>query len=131
MMKKEIAYAVARMQAYIEQHIGEPITLLQLARCAGYSPFHAARLFKEEVGKTPFAYIRSLRMTKAALTLRDQNPKVLDVALDFVFDSHEGFTRAFSKAFGITPHKYKQHPVPLWLFLSINLCSIIFFGTFF
>jgi AraC-like DNA-binding protein len=120
MNRKETAYAVARMQAYIEQHLSEPITLLELARCAGYSPYHAARIFRDEVGKPPFAYIRALRMTKAALTLRDQDTKVLDVALDFVFDSHEGFTRAFSKAFGITPRRYQQRPVPLWLFLPYS-----------
>ncbi|MFH1512865.1 MAG: AraC family transcriptional regulator [Bacillota bacterium] len=120
MNRKDIAYAVGRMQAYIERHITEPITLLELARCAGYSPFHAARIFREEVGKTPFAYIRALRMTKAALTLRDQDKRVLDVALDFVFDSHEGFTRAFSREFGITPHKYQQRPVPLRLFLPYS-----------
>jgi hypothetical protein len=37
---------------------------------------------------------------------------VLDIALDFVFDSHEGFTRAFSNAFGITPKKYATHADP-------------------
>jgi AraC family transcriptional regulator len=120
MNSKEIAYAVGRMQEYIKLHVGEPVTLLELARCAGYSPYYAARIFKDTVGKTPFEYIRALRMTRAALTLRDQDKRVLDVALDFVFDSHEGFTRAFSKEFGITPHRYKQHPVPLWLFFPYS-----------
>ena len=40
----------------------------------------------------------------------------MDVALDYVFDSHEGFTRAFSKAFGINPKKYSDYPKPYgWL----------------
>jgi len=37
--------------------------------------------------------------------------------MDFVFDSHEGFTRAFSKEFGITPYKYSKNPPPIKLFM--------------
>jgi hypothetical protein len=38
--------------------------------------------------------------------------RVLDVALDFVFDSQEGFTRAFTNGFGISPRRYAVHPAP-------------------
>ena len=105
------------MQDYIHQHLFEPITLMDLSRTAGYSPFHSAKLFKEHLGKAPFEYIRTLRLTQAALKLRDEKVRVLDVAMDFVFDSHEGFTRAFSREFGITPHKYSKNPPPIKLFM--------------
>ena len=105
------------MQDYIHQHLFEPITLMDLSRTAGYSPFHSAKLFKEHLGKAPFEYIRTLRLTQAALKLRDGKVRVLDVAMDFVFDSHEGFTRAFSREFGITPHKYSKNPPPIKLFM--------------
>jgi AraC-like DNA-binding protein len=109
--------AVQRMQEYIAQNITEPITLRDLAKRAGYSAFHSARLFKELTGKSPFDYIRALRLSRAALRLRDEKTRVLDVALDFVFDSHEGFTRAFSKEFGITPRRYGKSPPPIRLFM--------------
>ncbi len=105
------------MQDYIDQHLYEPITLSDLSRNTGYSPFHCAKLFKEHTGKPPFEYIRTLRLSRAALKLRDEKVKVLDVAMDFVFDSHEGFTRAFSREFGITPHKYSKNPPPIKLFM--------------
>lgn len=117
--------AVRRMQDYIHAHITEPITLRSLAAAAGYSPWHSSRIFKELTGKTPFAYIRELRLSQAAVKLRDNNAKIIDVALDFVFDSHEGFTRAFSKQFGMTPLYYcKNHP-PLKLFMprTIHDCD--------
>jgi AraC-like DNA-binding protein len=113
--------AVQRMQDYIEQNIHEPITLYELSKCAGYSPFHCARIFKELTGKSPFEYIRALRLTRAALKLRDEKTKVVDVALDFVFDSHEGFTRAFSKEFGIAPNKYKKNSPPVYLFTPYSI----------
>lgn len=113
--------AAQRMQDYIGQNIHEPITLYDLSRCAGYSPFHCARLFKELIGRSPFEYIRVLRLTHAALKLRDEKVKIVDVALDFVFDSHEGFTRAFSKEFGITPNKYKKNSPPIYLFMPHSI----------
>ncbi|KUG02447.1 right origin-binding protein [hydrocarbon metagenome] len=48
--------------------------------------------------------------------LRDEKAKVIDVAFDFVFASHEGFSRAFSKQFGISPKKYSNDPPPIQLF---------------
>lgn len=121
MERWDIIEAVQRMQDYIKLNIHCPITLLELSKCAGYSPFHCARFFKELTGKPPFEYIRTLRLTQAALILRDEKAKVIDVALDFVFDSHEGFTRAFSKEFGITPYKYKKHPPPIYLFMPVPI----------
>jgi len=108
---------VQRMQDFIEQNIMEPVTLNDLAKIAGYSPYHCTRVFKELIGKSPFDYIRSRRLTHAALKLRDNKVKVIDVAFDFVFDSHEGFTRAFSKEFGINPYKYHKSPEPVYFFM--------------
>lgn len=116
-MDREALRAVWQMQDYIERHLSEPITLNALAREAGYSPWYAARLFKEGTGKSPFAYIRALRLTNAALCLRDGTDKVVDVALDFLFDSHEGFTRAFTRQFGVAPKRYSLKPPPISLFI--------------
>jgi AraC family transcriptional regulator len=104
--------AVQRMKEYIQANLHEPITAKDVASAAGYSQYHAARIFKEETGLSPFEYIRRERLLQSAYILRSENAKVLDVALDFVFDSHEGFTRAFTKAFGITPKKYASLPKP-------------------
>ncbi|MGI6199799.1 MAG: helix-turn-helix domain-containing protein [Christensenellales bacterium] len=109
--------AVQRMQDYIDAHLGEAITLRQLARAAGYSPWHATRLFKEVTGRTPFEYIRALRLSRAALILRDGGDPVIDAALSFVFDSQEGFTRAFTRQFGLPPNRYRAERPPIPLFL--------------
>jgi AraC-like DNA-binding protein len=115
------------MQQYIAEHIREPITQHQLAKAAGYSQYHAARIFKELTGKTPFEYIRRLRLTLSARVLRDEKVRVLDVALDYVFDSHEGFTRAFSREFGVTPKEYAQKPKPVKFFIPSNIRDFYLF----
>jgi AraC-like DNA-binding protein len=113
----ENAAAVRRMQAYIESHIAEPVTLRQLADAAGYSPWHAARVFREQVGTTPFEYLRQVRLSRAAEELISGNGRVVDVALDFVFGSHEGFTRAFTRQFGMSPKKFRDTRPPMRPFL--------------
>lgn len=117
----EVIEAVQRMQEYMEQNIHSVITMNDLARAAGYSPWHAARIFRELLGRTPFDYLRALRMSRAALMLRDEPVRLMDVALEFVFDSHEGFTRAFSRSFGVTPKEYQTHPQPIHLFMPHSI----------
>jgi len=109
------------MQDCIERHITEPVTLHMLAEAAGYSPWHAARIFKELTGKNPFDYIRELRLSRAAEKLRNEDVKVVDVAFDFVFESHEGFTRAFSKHFSISPRRFIKEKPPVKLFMPESM----------
>lgn len=128
MANLEHAAAVTRMQTYIEKNLEEEITLHALAQQAGYSPWHCAKMFKEYTNKSPFEYIRKLRLSKAALVLRDEQLRVIDVALDFVFDSHEGFTRAFRKQFGVTPKSYQKKTPPIPLFTPYPVESYYLMG---
>jgi len=117
----DLYITVQKLQEYMDANIKRNITLKELAEQAGYSPWHTARIFKEITGKTPFEYLRSLRLTKAALFLRDNEAKIIDVALDYVFDSHEGFTRAFSREFGLSPYRYSKSKPPIKLFLPAKV----------
>lgn len=101
-----------QIKKYISEHLNEPVTLNDIAKAVGYSKFHTSRIFKEETGLSLFEYIRRERLTASAFALRDGSEKVLDIALDFMFDSHEGFTRAFANGFGITPKKFAAYPAP-------------------
>lgn len=113
--------AAERMQEYIEANLGDPITMAALARAARYSQWHAARVFKEVTGKSPFEYIRLRRLSVAAQELRKTSRKVVDVAFDFVFDSHEGFTRAFARQFGMPPAHFRRTESPVQLFMPPQL----------
>lgn len=110
--KSDGSAAVERMKEFISEHLHQPITASNVSKAAGYSQFHAARVFKAEMGLTPFEYIRQQRLTASARALRSGKHRVLDVALDFVFDTHEGFTRAFTNGFGISSKKYATRPTP-------------------
>ena len=107
--------AVHRMQAYIAAHLDSEITLEALGAAAGYSKYYAARVFGALTGRAPFAYIRALRLTRAAQALRDggggpvSTSPVIDTALDSGFGSHDGFTRAFAREFGLNPQEYARN----------------------
>ena len=92
---KEQIIAVQRMQDYIGENLTKEITLSDLARTSLFSPWYSYRLFREHLGLTPAEYIRKLRLSRAALRLRDENCRILDVAFDLGFGNVDTFTRAF------------------------------------
>ena len=108
--------AVQRMQDYIEAHLDTNITMADLANVSRYSPWYSYRLFVELLHMTPAVYIRRLRLSKSALRLRDEKVKILEVALDFGFESVDGYQRAFYKEFGCNPYEYSMRPIPIYLF---------------
>src|SRR5213080_989929 len=88
---------------FIESHLGEALTLDQVAAVAGVSRFHLVRAFAAATGLSVMRYVRARRLTEAAHALADGAPDILTVALDADYGSHEAFTRAFREHFGITP----------------------------
>lgn len=109
--------AVQQMQDYIEAHIDEKIGLSDLARVAHFSPWYCYRLFQEHTGFTPSNYLRRLRLSRAALRLKNDGARIIDAAFEFGFGSADGFTRAFYREFGLLPRDYAASPVPIALFI--------------
>lgn len=118
---QEKIIAVQKMQDFIESHIGEDISLADLARVSLYSPWYSYRLFKEYTGHTPADYARRLRLSKSALRLRDETVSVTEIAFDMGFQSIEGYQRAFLREFGCNPNEFAKHPVPIYLFIPYGV----------
>lgn len=93
---------------YIEEHLDESIELTDVTRVAGVSHWHFQRMFKALTGETLKTYIRSRRLANARLKLLSTDANVLQIALSAGFDSQASFTRAFKKAFGIPPARYRS-----------------------
>ena len=113
---KEQILAVQRMQDYIEEHLNEKIGLSELSNVSLFSPWYSYRLFQEYTGLTPADYIRRLRLAKAALRIKNEHIRMIDAAFDLGFGSVDGFTRAFTREFGMCPSTYAADPVPITLF---------------
>ena len=112
--------AAQRMQDYIKEHLDEEITLSALARESMFSPWYSYRIFRSCTGLTPADYVRRFRLAKAALELKN-GKKVIDVAFGLGFKSADGFTRAFSREFGLLPSEYARNPLPVTLFVPYGV----------
>jgi AraC family transcriptional regulator len=93
---------------YIEAHLDFDFTLGEVAKAAGISQWHFQRIFKALTNETLKTYIRSRRLAKALEKLLVTDARIIDIALEAGFDSQESFTRAFKKAFDMTPNEYRK-----------------------
>lgn len=93
---------------WIDTHLDQPLFLDNVAAKAGYSKWHLQRMFKNITQQAIGSYIRARRLSRAAVALRLTSRPILDIALQYRFDSQQTFTRAFKKQFGITPALYRR-----------------------
>ncbi|MDT8717477.1 helix-turn-helix transcriptional regulator [Clostridium sp. 19966] len=101
---------------YIEDHIKEDITLEQLAALCYYSDNHYHRIFQSIIGIPVADYIRKRKLAMAAGEIIDTDKSILDIALEYGFNSHETFSRGFKRIFDITPTEYRKlnvHAIPI------------------
>lgn len=92
---------------FIEDHIKENITIEEVTSQSGYSHYHFCRVFNLCMGMSIMEYIRSRRLSLAATELF-KGDKIIDIALDYGFETPGGFTKAFRKAFGYSPTQYMK-----------------------
>ncbi len=93
----------------------DALTLAYLARRLGYSEFYVSRKFREISGMQFREYLRLRKLALALKQLRETDCGILDIALQYGFSSHEAFSRAFRRAYGIPPSAYRRNPVPVVL----------------
>lgn len=92
------------MTAHLEDDIG----LDDLAVAACFSTFHFIRVFSNTMGMPPHRYLSQLRLERAKTLLSLQATPIAEVALACCFSSQSSFTRAFSRATGMTPRAYRR-----------------------
>jgi AraC family transcriptional regulator len=98
---------------FIEDHLSDDISIENLAKMASLSPFYYQRLFSRLVKKPVAEYVKLRRMARATESLLQKEKRILDIALDLGFSSHEHFSRTFKDTFGMTPDEYRKNPQAL------------------
>lgn len=98
---------VKRAILLMEQHIGQPLSLKELADRLEMSVRQLERLFSSEVGKAPLTYGRRLRVQTAAWLLTSSDRTVADIASSCGFADASHLGREFRKTFGEAPIAYR------------------------
>lgn len=105
--------AIQKALDYIEDNLRQEHSPERLSKVAALSPFYFQRLFTRLVKRPVNEYVKMRRLARACETLEDKSKRILDIALNYGFNSHEHFTKTFKNAFGITPEEYRNNPVHL------------------
>jgi AraC family transcriptional regulator len=99
---------LARLEAYIEAHAEQPITLAALASLANLSVFHFARRFKLTTGLAPYQYVLAWKIKRARQLLRAGELPIAAISDALGFASPAHFSAAFRRAVGQGPRAFQQ-----------------------
>jgi AraC family transcriptional regulator len=97
-----------RVKEFVDAHIAKGIGISELASLVGLSPFHFIRAFKHSIGRSPYQYVLSARISVAKELLLERNLSIADVALAVGFSDASQLNRVFQKLIGITPTVYRR-----------------------
>lgn len=93
---------VLECAAYIETHLKEELSVESISAWAGYSPWYFSRCFKDKMGVSLMEYVKQRRLFAAAGEIH-KGKRIIDAALDYGWETHGGFTKAFLGQFGYSP----------------------------
>ena len=93
---------------YIHFHLGDKITVSELARLVGHADNYLIRKFKEETGLSISQYIIKAKMEKAKELLRDSNDTVQDISMQLGFATQSHFGEQFKKHTSMTPVQWRS-----------------------
>lgn len=96
---------VKQVSKYIEQNAGKQIGLFQLSQMVHVSPFHLNRIFREQIGLPPKAYLLQVRI-KQSVRLLLETRSISRVAYDMGFTDQSHFSRFFKKNVGVSPGRF-------------------------
>ncbi len=93
--------------AYIEAHLEEDISVVEIATHLNMGQYQFSRWFKQSMGVPPYQYVIQQRVERAKRLLKKQKLSLADIALECGFNSQSHLIRHFKKQVGITPKQYR------------------------
>lgn len=100
---------------FIEKNYGSNITIEDLADNCGLNRSYFGRIFKQEMGQSPQAFLMSYRMIKATDMLLQTKLSVAEIGKNVGYDNQLHFSRAFKNHYGKSPLQWKKEHVNLTL----------------
>lgn len=100
--------SITEVVAFIDQHYGERLSIMQLAKIANVSETRFRRLFQNVMDITPGRYITTIRLNAARKLLTTTDMLISDIALQVGFWDQSHFVKTFKQERGLTPSKYRK-----------------------
>jgi AraC family transcriptional regulator len=94
--------------SFIEDHYGERISLAKMAMVAGMSKYHFLRMFRLELGLTPYQYLLNSRLRRVASRLANTSDPVSFIAWENGFRDLSTFNGHFRRMYGLTPLAHRR-----------------------
>lgn len=121
--------AVEDAIAYIEEHITDDLTVGRVAAEVNISPFYFQKGFSMLCGYTVGEYIRMRRLSLAGSEVLSSDRKVIDLAVQYGYDSPDSFTKAFTRFHGSTPTDVRKNGAALKSFAPLHIKLSLEGGT--
>lgn len=112
---------IENMIDWVEQNLDSNPTLCNMSEHVGYSTYYCSTKFHEYTGISFKEYVIKRKLSLAAMELLNTKIRIIDVAANYGFSSHEAFSRAFLKVFGFTPSKYRNLQPKVVLYKRIKI----------
>lgn len=100
-------FDVWAVQAYMQAHLDEALTLDQLADAFGFERFHFAKTYRRLTGRAPLTHFLHLKMERAARLLDGGELRVSEVARVLGYEDAHYFSRQFRRLMGVAPSEYR------------------------
>lgn len=92
---------------YLDEHYGEDLSLVRVARAVGCSPYYVSHLFQREMDTTFLRYLTAVRMNHARTLLATTDRSIAGIARDVGYGSPRHFRTVFKRTVGVTPTSYR------------------------
>ncbi len=102
--------------AYLEEHLTEELDYAKLGAIACCSGYHFQRIFVYLAGVPLSEYVRRRKMSLAAVELRQEGSKIIDVAQKYGYHSPTAFNRAFQSVHGLAPSRVREEGIAVKAF---------------
>jgi AraC family transcriptional regulator len=100
--------AMLKAIEFIESNLEADIGVADIADAVSYSLYHFCRMFNRIVHHTPYDYLMRRRLSESARELVETDKKIIEISLEYQFNSPETYSRAFKRMFDMQPSQWKK-----------------------